>query len=157
MLAQCYIFVLRRGYLKFMTDIISVYGVCDFSPLTISLELAASLTLVAQTRQKERLKLYATGAIRRSAPRHFLRDTDVKRYKVVRSLPNVFSNDALASSSDHITNKLCSWSKKVRSWNWKHFFRISDLDRDPNHVQNLMGSSQCHYLSFCQISWKSVH
>ena len=58
--------------------------------------------------------------------------------------------EAVASSSGHMTNKLCSW-------NWKYFFRISDPNRDLGHVENLMVFFQWHYLSCCHISSKSVH
>ena len=96
------------------------------------------------------LKMYTTGAIRCC-----LQDTDIKLCIVFRSRPKVLPNEAVASSSGHTTYKLCSWNNKFRSWNWKYFFRISDRDQD--HVQNLTDSSQCHYLSSIQISWKSVH
>ena len=89
--------------------------------------------------------------MRRSVRRHFLRETDVICCMVFHSCPNVLPNDAVASSRGHMTNN------KLHSWNWKYFFRISDPNRDPDHVQNLVVSLQCHYLSCCQISSRSVH
>ena len=115
------------------------------------------MTLRERRLHKKILKLYTTRAMRRSVPRHCLRDTDVKRCMLFRSRPKVLPNDAMAPSSGHVTNKLSSWNNKLSSWNWKYFFRVPGPHRDPDHVQNLTGSSERHYLSCCQIPWKSVH
>ena len=88
--------------------------------------------------------------IRRLVLRHFWRDTDVKRCMVFHARPKVLPNNAVASSSSHMPNKQCSW-------NWRYFFRISHPYRVTDHVKNLMGSSQCHFRSSYQISWKSIH
>ena len=61
----------------------------------------------AQISQKEVLKLYTTGAVRRSVPRHFPQDTDITRCMLVRLRRNDLS-DPEASSSGYMTNKLCS-------------------------------------------------
>ena len=45
----------------------------------------------AQTLQKEVLKLHIIGAMRRSVPRYFLQDSEIKRCMVVRVRPNVLS------------------------------------------------------------------
>ena len=77
--------------------------------------------------------------------RHLLQDTEVKSCMLVRLRPNDFSGPE-ASSSGYMTNE-----------NMLLQLRVFLPDRDPAHVQNLMGSFRCHYLSRCQISLKSVH
>ena len=103
----------------------------------------------AQISKKEILKIYTNGVKHSSVSRHFLQDADVKHCTAVHTRQNVLLNDAVASSSCHITKKLCSW-------NWKYFFRISDPDLGPDHVQNLTSSFQCH-LTCCQMLWRLVH
>ena len=60
--------------------------------------------------------------MRRSVPQHFLRNTEVKRWMISRSRPNVLANDEVEACSGHMT-KLCSCMYFYGAYNYSGLVR----------------------------------